>query len=229
MGTATQVNDHSRRLFEATRATPLYQLSRLDCMTGRLAEEKDKNSPLFQNTPNAEIGEVCRLIMEHSATVELAPNGRKDQTILAPYLAIVDNKISLDPTYRETDERDGVPLVQRILKTIENPEIGGRATPVGLPTQNPAYNVPITGGVALDAGFSAAIWKYTKSGTMPARTTSISDADLTLYLEGCSRNNGQLSLLQCQGIGEELAANFLNRSAANNIARGKGSGTPSSR
>ena len=96
---ATQATNSIKRTTEQTayRATlgPVYELQRVFCMSGRQAEIIAKE--FKGGAPRPETGELCMLILEHSADIERDPaalRARPDKALLAPFSKSPKTRVS---------------------------------------------------------------------------------------------------------------------------------------
>tara|TARA_R110002049_G_scaffold304243_2_gene499303 strand:+ start:1747 stop:2484 length:738 start_codon:yes stop_codon:yes gene_type:complete len=205
---ATQATDSIKRTTEQTayRATlgPVYELQRVFCMSGRQAEIIAKE--FKGGAPRPETGELCMLILEHSADIERDPaalRARPDKALLAPF-----KRIAKDKGFEGRDEVAAA-IVESLAQVSGSPaaqaSMGPGRISLGGGNGEPLVLVP---GVAWDAGFTQTLREAQSGHTQPlpqkSRAELISEAGLCF-------SNVQRTIGACHADGVEHARDYLAR------------------
>lgn len=231
-------NTDSARVFRTIQGTPTFTFARVECMDGDMAITQENKQGVFRTAPNAQVGEVCRLQLQYSADTHADPAkraARPDSDLLAPY-----RDIARDKGYVANDE-SARHLVRAYNNLASTPEAMSAKEPIRVTlklktdTQETAdtqktIELVVAPGVALDAGFTAAMLAFYEDGIQPKRSfdeamvrfyeekntpTSkrhlLSNDELTKMAEHCNRNDGVLSVGSCRLLGEQMAAKYVQR------------------
>lgn len=187
---------------------PMFDIQRVLCMSGKQAEiiATEFKGP----APRPDVGELCMLLIEHSANTERDPAAlqvRPDKALLAPFRRIAEDKgfagrDEVAATIVETlAQVSGSPAAQTSMGPGRISLDGGNGEPLVL--------VP---GVAWDAGFTQTVREAQSGHTQPppqkSRAALISEA------ASCF-SNVEKTIGACHANGVEHARHYL---AQHNIA-----------
>ena len=203
--TPEQIAAAERQLIRLYGTSGYLNNFRVHCMDGLMAREKDTNPEAAINLGGggigANVGPVCRGLMEFSANVHRNPARVEQvphQDLLAPYRAIAADK-GFSPS--NGNARQVVNLAVNASSDPANANLTRITTPT---TRN--TTVVVNSGVVLDANFTHAILEWIENpANRPARQyPQLSSADISRAAEACNRNTATFS--QCRAIGREIAA-----------------------
>jgi len=193
-------------VFNAMSGHPDFQNERIYCMSGDQAAKKLSRTGAFKRPANAEVGEVCRMIMEESADTERNSaelKARSDKGLLAPYRAIAKDK-----GYSQSDG-NAAAILSKYMQAMHTPANQKRSDPVRLPLEN-GQVLAMTPGVVLDASFTQTIRDALAGKPVPPAVWP--EANLANIAEGCNYNNREIgSVENCRTAGQGLASVYLQR------------------
>lgn len=205
-GARWKPNADSLGIFKAAIGTPNFQNQRVECMDGDEGAAKIYNKGAYSVSPNASVGEVCRLVMERSADVERNPTLKAkypDQRLLAPYAAI-----AADKGYGQNDQT-ALNALHTFVAAAYNPQYQQRSDKIELPLPN-GNNLVMTPGVVLDAVFTQTVIDGLAGKPIPA--PKFSEAQLANAAEACNYNAKDIATVGvCRVAGSGLGALYVQR------------------
>ncbi len=198
-------------LVEAAKTSgTLFYLRRIRCAEGREAEDQTKRQGVYARLQNGNAGEVCSMLAETSADVQVnaaALKKRPDMSLYAPYQAII-SAAGFQPSLGN---------VTQTLNLIDNvgvdPKTANSKGPIQIPTSKKPIGV--TPGLIADAAFAEAISNHITISTagVPARQyPNMSETELNNAWDHCVAQ--QATFAQCRAVGAEKATIWLQKKGA---------------